>query len=49
MAEYYGEEKRMKIPVVEPGKGPCVREIEHGLKAMQQFLNTSGGLLILPG
>lgn len=25
----------MKIPVVEPGKGPCVREIEHGLKAMQ--------------
>ena len=35
MAEYYGEEKRMKIPVVEPGKGPCVGKIEHGLKAMQ--------------
>ena len=35
MAKDYGEEKRMKILVVEPGKGPCVREIEHGLKAMQ--------------
>ena len=29
----------MKIPVVEPGKGPCVREIAHGLKAMQRVVD----------
>ena len=38
MAENYGEKKRMKILVVEPGKVPSVREISQGLKAMQQVV-----------
>lgn len=38
MAKDYGEEKRMKILVVEPGKAPCIRGIAHGLKAMQQVV-----------
>ena len=38
MAENYGEKKRMKILVVEPGKVPSVREISQGLKAIQQVV-----------
>ena len=38
MTGNYGEEKRMKILVVEPGKAPYVREIAHGLNAMQQVV-----------